>query len=577
MNRQTRQGQKYLWLLPEENNNAVLEFAKTFSLSPAICQTLLSRGLNTKELIDAFLFTNYETNVAHTSLMKDASKAADRILKAIENNEKILIFGDYDVDGITSSAMMMLCLPPLGAKVNFFLPNRVRDGYGLSVKAVQRAAQNGYKLIITVDNGITAYDPAREAKKLGVDLIITDHHRPHDELPDAFAVIDPNQIDCNYPFKHLAGVGVTFKLLSLLYERANLQLPIKVYELLLLGTVADVVPLQGENRYWVRYGLNSVNKNESLSLRTLKTNGKFEKPKLTSTDIGFFIAPQINALGRLEDARQGVQFLIDSNETEVSQIGTILLELNQARKGIEKSIFSDIDSKIQSGAIDVTKENVILAASSNWPAGVIGLVASRFVGQYGKPTILFHLTKDGYAKGSCRSIPEFNIFDALTQNSHLIEKFGGHSQAAGLSLKVENLPELKKNLEHLIATTLTELDLKQKINLDAQIRLDELNKKFLADLEYLEPFGHQNHKPYFYIENVTLVQKPQLLKDLHVKCQIFADGIIKPVMFFNRPDLFEKFINQNDEPFNLVAQVVENHWNGRVNVELQGLDISGLK
>ncbi|MDR3646096.1 MAG: single-stranded-DNA-specific exonuclease RecJ [Candidatus Babeliales bacterium] len=576
-NRQTRQGQKYLWLLPEENNRAVLEFAKTFSLSPAICQTLVSRGLDTKELIDAFLFTNYETNVAHTSLMKDADKAIDRILEAIERKEKILIFGDYDVDGITSSAMMMLCLPPLGALVNFFLPNRVKDGYGLSVKAVQRAAQNGYKVIITVDNGITAFEPALEAKKLGIDLIITDHHRPHDHLPEAFAVIDPNQLDCAYPFKYLAGVGVTFKLLSLLYEKKGMQLPVKVYELLLLGTVADVVPLQGENRYWVRYGLNSVNKYESLSLRTLKTNGKFEKPKLTSTDIGFFIAPQINALGRLEDARQGVQFLIDSNEKEVSQIGTILLELNQARKGIEKSIFADIDRQIQSGAIDVSKENIILAASNNWPAGVIGLVASRFVGQYGKPTILFHLTKDGYAKGSCRSIPEFNMFDALAANVHLLEKFGGHSQAAGLSLKVENLAELKANLEHLIATTLTELDLKQKIRLDAKISLEDLNKKFLTDLEYLEPFGHQNHKPYFYIENVTLVQKPQLLKEAHVKCQIFADGVIKPVMFFNRPDLFEKFTNQNDEPFALVAQVVENHWNGRVNVELQGLDIAGLK
>ncbi len=210
--------------------------------------------------------------------MKDAQKAVDRILKAIANKEKILIFGDYDVDGITSSALMMICLLPFGADVNFFLPHRVRDGYGISTKIVERAAQNNYTLIITVDNGITAFDPATKAKELGVDLIITDHHKPHDHLPDAFAIVNPNQVDCHYPFKSLAGVGVTFKLLSLLYEIKGLP-AIKAYELLLLGTVADVVPLLGENRFWVRHGLNYVNNIESLSFKMLKQNGKITKPQ----------------------------------------------------------------------------------------------------------------------------------------------------------------------------------------------------------------------------------------------------------------------------------------------------------
>lgn len=569
----TLQGERYLWLLPEYDQDSVLKIASSYNLSIPICQALFMRGISTTEKVASFLFSSYEKDVAHPSLMKDSLKSVERILQAIKNEEKILVFGDYDVDGITSSSMMMICLPELGAKVNFFLPNRARDGYGLSTKIVRRAAENGYKLIITVDNGITAFEQAKEAKNLGIDLIITDHHRQHESVPDAFAIVNPNQLDCLYPFKHLAGVGVTFKLLSLLYEKLNRKLPAKVYELLLLGTIADVVPLLGENRFWVRHGLHYVNKVESFSFKVLKQNGKFSKPKIGSLDIGFTIAPQINALGRLEDPRQGVKFLIGSDIKEVEHVGAILLELNQARREIERTIFLEIDSKIKSNHIDLSKEKIIIAASDSWSTGVIGLVASRLVSEYGLPTLLFHLTKDGMAKGSCRSINSFNIFDALHESKDLLEKFGGHSQAAGLSLKVENLPILKNRLEELISSKLTDLDLKQKLNLEAEVKLMDLTGKFLSDLEHLEPFGHKNERPYFYIKDVVLVQKPQLLKDVHVKCHIFADGVIKPVIFFNSLDLFEKFSSIGEESFDLAAQVTENYWNGRTNVELLGLDV----
>lgn len=575
--KQTAQGDKYLWLLPEYNNQFILDVAKSYNLSLPICQTLFSRGFLTLDQVNSYLFSSFEKDVAHPSLMKDALKAVDRIILAIKNEEKILVFGDYDVDGITSSAMMMLCLTPLGAKANFFLPNRVKDGYGLSVNVVKRAAENNYKVIITVDNGITAFEPADKARELGVDLIITDHHRPHDKVPNAFALIDPVQKDCNYPYKYLAGVGVTFKIISLLYEKMGKVLPEKVYELLLLGTVADVVPLTGENRFWVRHGLTHVNKIESLAFKVLKLNGKFEKPKISSTDIGFNITPQINALGRLEDPRRGVQFLIGSHEKEVEQIGNVLFELNQARKEIEKSIFADVVSEIKSKRINLEKENIILAASNKWPSGVIGLVASRLVGEFGKPTLLFHLTKDGMAKGSCRSISAFNMFDALQECKSLLDKFGGHSQAAGLSLKAENLSALKSRLEEIMSAKVTEFDLKRKLPLDAEVKLSDLGSKFISDLEYLEPFGHQNDRPCFYIKNVVMVQKPQLMKDAHVKCHIFADGVIKPVVFFNRPELFEKFVKQDAEQFDIAAQVVENHWNGKINIELLGLDVAGLK
>lgn len=574
MNDQLLQGEKYLWRLPSINTKEVADIASSYNLSFPIVQTLLTRGFTKPEDIDSFLFTTYERDVAHPARMKDAQKAVDRILQAIAHQEKILIFGDYDVDGITSSALMMISLLPLGAQVNFYLPHRVKDGYGLSTKIVERAAKNGYKVIITVDNGISAFEPALKAKELGIDLIITDHHRPHDHVPDAFAIVNPNQFDCPYPFKVLAGVGVSFKLLTLLYEIKGLELPPKAYELLLLGTVADVVPLIGENRFWVRHGLNYVNQHESLALKVLKQNGKITHERISSTDIGFSLAPQINALGRLEDPRQGVGFLIGSNVKEVEHTGKVLFELNEARKEIERSIFNHVVHEIEKGTIDVSTENIIIAASNQWPPGVIGLVAGRLMNAYGKPTILLHLTKDGIAKGSCRSIPEFNMFNALQANKDLLLNFGGHSVAAGLSLKIEDVPKLKENLELLISEQLTEFDLKQKLILDASARLSDLNRKFLADMNHLEPFGNTNSVPTFYLSNVVCVQKPQLLKDAHVKCTIFADGVIKPLLFFNRPDLFEKLIAVGEDSFHVAAQVKENHWNGRANIELMGVDVS---
>lgn len=570
----TMHGQKYLWKLPSLDHDQALSLAASFNLSVPLAQTLITRGMTDKQVISSYLFSSFEQDVTHAAQLKDAQKAVDRIMYAVDNQEKILIFGDYDVDGITSSAMMMLCLLPLGAQVNFYLPHRVRDGYGLSEKIVKKAAENGYRVIITVDNGISAFEPASLAKKLGIDLIITDHHRPHDHVPEAFAIVNPNQTDCPFPFKGFAGVGVTFKVLSLLYEKLQKQLPDKVYELLLLGTIADVVPLTRENRYWVRHCLQHVNAADSASLQMLKQNGKVTRSRINASDIGFAIAPQINALGRLEDPRQGVKFLIGTDESVVQEVGKVLLDLNQTRKEIERLIVQEIEQEITSGRIDLTKENIIMAASSHWPPGVIGLVAGRLMHQYGKPALLFHMTDKGIAKGSCRSIPEFNMFNALQGAEHLLISFGGHSVAAGLSLKKENIPFLKEYLEELLVKQVDPAQLRPKLTIDAQVTLNDLNKKFIDDLAFFEPFGNSNVQPAFVMHNVTILSKPQLLKDAHVKCQLFADGVIKPVIFFNRPELFHALIDHGENSFSVAGQVTENVWEGRSNVELQGLDIA---
>lgn len=539
-----------------------------------VIEVLYHRGMRTRSEIERFITILQEEVVHDAALLKDALRAVERINRAIDTKEKILIAGDYDVDGVTSSALMIACLLPLGAQINFFLPNRVRDGYGLSVKTIERAAANGYRLVITVDNGITAFEPARKAKELDVDLIITDHHRPHDELPDAFAVIDPYQEDCSYPFKYFAGVGVTFKIMSLLYQQRGLPLPDKAYELLLLGTVADVVPLVEENRFWVRHCLRKVNETMSDSLRVLCSNGKITKPLVSSADIGFAVAPQINALGRLEDARQGVKFLLGDDLQETERIGQILLELNEARKTIERSVLADVERQITEGAIDLKQERIVMVASPDWQPGVIGLVASRIVGAHARPTILLHQTPEGIVKGSCRSIPEFNMFEALEESRDLLISFGGHSLAAGLSLRYDDLPLLKERLEERAARLLRDEDLQLKLKVDATVSLAEVNSKLLRDLEHLEPFGHANSAPYFYIPSVTLLEAPRLLKELHVKIKIFADGMIKPVLFFNRPELYAYFIERQDQAFSLVAQVSENHWNGMTSVELISIDVS---
>lgn len=563
-------GQKYRWLLPNFDNLFIEEVMAKLGVSKLIAMFLVSRG---KSVVDAEAFLQSSPdNVPHAALLKDCAKAVDRVRQAIENKEKILIVGDYDVDGITSTSMLMTCVPLLGADINFYLPNRLKDGYGLSVKIVEKAAAYNYKVIITVDNGISAVLPAQRAKELGIDLVITDHHRPQAVLPPAYAIVDPHQEDCQYPYKYLAGVGVTFKFLCLLFESYQKDLPTKVYELLLLGTVADVVPLTGENRYWVKFGLNHVNGRDSLALNNLKINSNCNRPAITSSDIGFFLAPQINALGRLDDARDGVYFLIGSDEERVAKIGQNLKNFNEARKEIEKSIFEEVEEKIKSKEIDLEKELIIIAGSKNWPAGVIGLVASRLVAKYGRPTILLHITQDGVLKGSCRSINAFNMFDALQENAELLMQFGGHSVAAGLSLNQENLSELKSRLESKARKILTDDDLVLKVTVDGFISPELLADSLLEELSLLEPFGHQNESPLFVLENLIFAKPPLLMKSQHVKCFVKTEKEkIFSLVFFNRPDIWE--LLQTNANFDALVKISENFWQGEKSLELIGIDI----
>lgn len=570
-------GQKYQWFLPVVDRSCITQVMCRYGVCEPIARVLVCRNLRTQEQLDPYLFPETSDRLFDPELLTGAVAAVERIEYALAHDQQILIAGDYDVDGLTSTALVLATLRQLGARINYFLPHRVRDGYGLSKRTVERAHASGYQLIITVDNGICAYEAGDAARQLGVDLIITDHHRAHEKLPHACAVVDPNRLDCQYPFKHLAGVGVAFKLMQLLVARRGLSLSDKMYELLALGTIADVVPLIGENRIFVRRGLLLLNELNSLSVQVLKANGKLEKPIISSQDVAFVLAPQLNALGRLQDPRMGVQFLLGDHRDEAERIGQTLHALNESRKTLERSVYDQVEAAISAQHIDLAHEHIIMAAHQGWEPGVVGLVASRLVSAYGRPALLFHVDGQGYASGSCRSIAQFNIFQALANVSHLFERFGGHAMAAGVKLRVDNLSILKEHLENAMRAQFGLRPPVLTLAVDASVRLCDINDAFVCGLDLLEPFGNSNECPVFNFTRVTLVEPPRLLKDVHVKCKIFADGVTHQIIFFNRPDVFQTLMMNTQAPFDLVAHVGQNYWQGTTSIELRGLDIATMQ
>lgn len=570
-----REGLSYQWRLPAHADSAaVQDIAADLNIALPVAEVLYHRGYRSAAACRNFLFTPAEV-VGDGALLKDAERAVERIIRAITLQEKILVAGDYDVDGVTSSALMMRCLRDCGAQINFFLPNRVRDGYGLSAKTVERAARNNYRLILTVDNGITAFDAAQKARECGIDLIITDHHRPLDRgVPEAYAIIDPHQDSCAYPFKGFAGVGVSFKLMSLLYKRLGREVPDDVYELLTLGTIADVVPLLDENRYYVREGLRRLGRTESFALRVLKENARLHDKKLSSLDIGFYIAPQINALGRLDDARDGVVFLLGSNKEDTLRVGKVLGHLNEARREIERKVSEEIIAKIESGEFPLT--DALVVVGTGWQPGVIGLVASRVASKYGRPAIVLHRTADGLAKGSCRSIPDFNLFSALSQCAPMLISFGGHAMAAGVCLKESDIENFRAQLSEIVRDTIGPRDGRLPIIVDGLLPLSDIHRPLVHDLAYLEPFGAGNPPPTFYVPRVVCTDKPQIFKERHVKISIFHEGERRSVIFFDRPELYQFFCDRIHEPIDLVVHIdMGNKYPGTI--ELRGIDCAAAE
>lgn len=571
------QGLSHIWKIPSFPKHEICSLAIDLHLNPTIAALLYARGYKTSKDAHNFLFPIYDNQIYHPKYMKNATTAALRIQKAILNKEKILIAGDYDVDGITSTSLAMKALLNLGANVNFFLPDRKIDGYGLSVKTIKRAKQHGYKLIITVDNGISAFDALKEAKLLDIDVVVTDHHQPPNPMPEgAFCIVNPHQEGCDYPFKELAGVGVSFKLMTYLYEIFEKPFPQELYELFLLGTIADVVPLIDENRFLVATILKDVNKKNSPAILTLKKNAKLESSKhLTSTDIGFSLTPQLNALGRLENPRSGVLFFLSKEEEELSSIGYHLWEINNKRKVIEKKLLETAEELIQKEKYDHKKNGCLVLSGNDWNPGIVGLVAAKLVQKYGVPVAILHETNDGFLKGSLRSIPECDLYECLKNlPKELLINYGGHMGAAGITIKKSDITKFRELFGKEVKKICCEEDLQPKIKADGVLDVNEISDKLWQEMSLLEPFGAHNQQPTFYLSSVYLTEEPQLIKDLHTKIKLASTHKPISVVFFNRPDIYTILTTQKISHIDIIGKLTQNTWNNKTTIEIIGLDIA---
>lgn len=567
-------GLKYIWHNPYYINNIydISNLAVQLNISIPIASLLYNKGYKTREDALVFLFPVYDSDIYNSKLMHNAEDGVLRIIKAINNKEKILICGDYDVDGITSTSLLLYALLEIKANVNFFLPHRVYDGYGLSPRIIKKAKASGYTLLITVDNGTCAFEALLEAKKLNLDVVVTDHHQPKDFPEGALYLINPHQKDCKYPFKELAGVGVIFKVVSLLYELLHIPLPYKIYELFLLGTIADMVPLIDENRYWIKYCLEKLKQNHSVTISLLKKNAKINEIKpLTSQDIAFSLAPQINALGRLDDPRNGVLFFIQDDIEQLKTIGEQLLYFNSERKKKEKESIDSILLEIEQEEKHPHDFGCIVKSSKAFPAGIIGLIAAKLNQQYYVPTCILTENKDEILKGSCRSIAKCNLFEILSNiDPDLLLSFGGHKAAAGVALKKKNLISFSEAFSQEIFKICNKDDFQQKITIDSVLELDEINLKLWEDLSLLEPFGTENPIPIFYIRDIFIIDI-KIIKEIHIKIIVTSLDKKIPVIFFNRLDIIQNVkINQK---ISLIAKLTENIWNEKKIIELQGIDI----
>jgi single-stranded-DNA-specific exonuclease len=534
-----------------------------------IAKVLLNRGINDCKKIWRFLDPSLE-DLNDPFLMKDMDRAAERVKTALVNKEKIVIYGDYDVDGITSTSILINFLSRLGATCDFYIPDRIDEGYGISIAAIDKIRQISPSLIITADCGITAVDEVKYIKECGMDIIITDHHECTGVLPDAHAIVNPHRPDCMYPFKGLAGVGVVYKFIHALCIEMSLGDIYQDYiDLVTLGTVADVVPLVDENRIIVKYGIPKIENTSNIGLRALINNSGLENRTITSTSISFILAPRINAAGRLGDAGRGVRLFTTKDEREALGIALELNEENKNRQDMELYIFSEAINAIEA-KIDLDREKVIVAAGKSWHHGVIGIVASKITERYYRPCLLLSV-ENGICKGSGRSIEGFNLFKALKYCSPLLTKFGGHELAAGLSLKHSNLELFRKMINEYANTILEDEDLIPRIRIDASIEKQDINMDSVKALADLAPFGAGNSEPVFSYDKLRISDIRTVGEDRHLKLWLRDNGFYTEAIGFNMGTLINEFNAGDllDAAFSLEI----NSWNSNERIQFNLKDI----
>ena len=553
------------WECYNNNIEEVQKIAKNFNVSNLLATILSNKNISSENEIEKFLNPT-RNDFYDPFLMPDMKIAVDRILEAMSKKEKIIIYGDYDVDGITSITVLKQFLEDRGIEVGQYIPNRLNEGYGLNKKAIEEIVKQKYTLMITVDCGISGVEEVEYANSLGIETIITDHHEQGEEIPNALAVVDAKRKDNKYPFNQLAGVGVVFKLIQALGICLGLEEKeyLKYLDLVCVGTISDIVPLVDENRVIAKLGLKLVQVTKNIGLKTLLDTVGYKK--IDSITISFGVAPRINACGRMGFQNEALDLFLTKSEKEAMEISDRLNEYNRERQDTEKKIFSEALQKIEKSEKD---KPCIILGSENWHHGVIGIVASKVTDMYFKPSILICF-EDGIGKGSGRSIPGFDLHEALMKCSDTIEKFGGHSMAVGITVKKDNLEKFKKEFEQ-IATQSKIDEIIPIINIDAKVDLSDIDKEMVESLKQLEPFGEANKMPVFAFKNLKIDSIRALSEGKHLKLTLKDNNYIINAIGFNIGYLANEYrIGDKID----VAGVLEiNTFNGVDNLQINIKDI----
>lgn len=556
----------------EEEINSL---AGELNLDLPLAQLLVQRNIKTFQEARDF-FRPDLANLHDPFLMKDMEIAIDRIQEAIHAGEKVLIYGDYDVDGTTAVSLVYSYFKDHFRHIDYYIPDRYNEGYGVSRKGIDYAAHHGFSLIIALDCGIKAVDKVNYASEKGIEFIICDHHNPGDETPDAVAVLDPKQSGCSYPYKELSGCGVGLKLVQAFIIRNGMDLN-KIYDfldLVVVSIASDIVPITGENRILAHFGLKKLNDNPSIGLRAIKEVAGIEKKDITIEDIVFKIGPRINAAGRMESGKKSVDLLVCEKGRDAHIISKKINTFNLDRRNIDTEITRQAIEMIQ-GDPSLKEKNSTVLYNPDWHKGVIGIVASRLLDHFYKPTVI--LTRsNGMVTGSARSVNGFDLYQAIESCSDLLENFGGHKYAAGLTMKVQNLPRFRERFEQIVSDTIDPEQLIPVVEIDTELRLNEITEKFFRILKQFEPFGPENTSPVFLTENVVDNGYGRTVgtNGEHLKLTLIQEENpfqVYPAIGFHQGYHFDK-INQG-APFDICYQLMENEFRGRVSLQINLLDL----
>jgi single-stranded-DNA-specific exonuclease len=563
-----------LWELPGDlqHDKRTLHVAESLGLPVSIASVLVGNGVDTPKAVQDFFKPSVDLFYDPFS-MKNMDDAVGFLLDALYERKRIAVYGDYDVDGVTSVALLTLFLKDIGGDVSYHIPERTSEGYGLSMAGVLDAHESGTSVLVTVDTGITAHREIAYARELGMEVVVCDHHKPAESLPDASAILNPKCKECDYPFEDLAAVGVVFKLCQAIAKHLDLDPDIlaNYMDLAAIGSAADIVPLVSENRVMVSLGLQKINDNPLVGVGALLQISGLLRRDVDVSSIIFGLAPRINAVGRLGSAERAVQLLSTKSRERALDIAQILEKENKERKSIDHETLDDAIEQVLI-TTDLAKDRVIVLAKRGWHSGVIGIVASRIIERYHRPTLMISIDEEGLGKGSARSIPGFDVYAALHSCSDLLEQFGGHKYAAGLTVREENIPELSRRVKEWCAARIETIDLCPRLRVDSEIPLRVIDRDYLEILKQFAPYGPHNQQPLFLSRSVRVKGPVRKVGSGHLVMRVSQDGIEFDAIGYGLGNRAEE-INEPKIELDIVYSICENYWRGQSSIQLQLKDV----